>query len=62
LPVCPPEASPDALVQSWILALDAERKSARTVANYLEALTLLGRWLVDEGRRRRRTRSRAGRR
>lgn len=40
-----------ALINSWMLALDAENKSPRTQANYLEAMTLLTRWLVDEGRR-----------
>lgn len=39
-----------ALVDSWVLALEAENKSDRTIANYHEALTLLGRWLVDEGK------------
>lgn len=39
-----------ALIDSWELALQAEQKSDRTIANYLEALGLLTRWLVDEGR------------
>lgn len=39
-----------ALIQSWQLALDAENKSDKTQANYLEAMTLLTRWLVDEGK------------
>jgi integrase/recombinase XerC len=40
----------NALIQSWLLALDAENKSDRTLDNYLEAMTLLTRWLVDEGK------------
>jgi integrase/recombinase XerC len=39
-----------ALINSWELALSAEQKSPRTISNYLEALDLLTRWLVDEGR------------
>lgn len=39
-----------ALIDSWELALHAEQKSDRTISNYLEALGLLTRWLVDEGR------------
>jgi site-specific recombinase XerD len=39
-----------ALLDSWELALHAEQKSQKTISNYLEALNLLVRWLVDEGK------------
>lgn len=36
------------LLNSWELALEAENKSERTIGNYLEALDLFTRWLVEE--------------
>lgn len=39
----------NALIESWLLALDAENKSDRTIENYAEGMRLLTRWLVDEG-------------
>lgn len=43
-------AALNALIESWILALEAENKSDRTVDGYTEALALFTRWLVDEGK------------
>jgi integrase/recombinase XerC len=38
-----------ALVESWILTLEAENKSERTIAGYTESIELLTRWLLDRG-------------
>ncbi|MDP9444770.1 MAG: site-specific integrase [Actinomycetota bacterium] len=37
------------LLDSWVLALEAERKSPRTVGNYRDGLELFARWLREHG-------------